>query len=57
MLGYDELRYFQKVAETGSLRQAAQALNLSQPGLSYTIKNWRITLESVFFSAQEKEYS
>ena len=38
MLGYDDLRYFQKIAEIGSLRKASQALKISQPSLSYTIK-------------------
>lgn len=38
MMSYEDLKYFQKVAQTGSLRKAALTLNISQPSLSYTVK-------------------
>lgn len=54
MMGIDELRYFCKVAETGSFRQAARALNISQPGLSYTIKKLEEELGARLFLRTQK---
>ena len=34
-----QLRYFQIIAETGSLTRAAQQLHISQPAMSAMLKN------------------
>ena len=38
-LNYHHLRYFREVAREGHLTRAAERLNLSQPGVSGTLKS------------------
>lgn len=57
MIGLEELRYFCKIAETGSFRQAARAMNISQPGLSYTIKKLEDELGARLFIRTQKGVS
>lgn len=57
MLGYDDLRSFQKIVATGSLRKAAQSLNISQPSLSYTLKKIEDKLETSIFHRSQKGVS
>ena len=54
MLGYDDLRYFQKIVALGSLRKASQALNISQPSLSYTIRKLEGELNAKLLHRSQK---
>ena len=44
-----QLRYFQMIAETGSLTRAAQQLHISQPAMSAMLKKLEEELEVELF--------
>ena len=50
-----QLKYILKVAEVGSITEAAKLLFISQPSLSNSIKETEKRLVSPFFSAVESE--
>ena len=54
MMTYDDLRYFQAIAESGSLRRAAQALKVSQPSLSYMVKKLEDRLQAPLLQRHQK---
>lgn len=50
-----QLKYILKVAEVGSITEAAKLLFISQPSLSNSIKETEKEVVSLFFSAVEPE--
>ena len=44
-----QLEYFRKIAQTGSINEAARQLNMSQPPLSYQLKLLEQELDVVLF--------
>ena len=44
-----QLEYFRKIAQTGSINEAARQLNMSQPPLSYQLKLLEEELDVVLF--------
>lgn len=49
MIRYENIIVFQKILEAGSFRKAAQAMNLSQPNLSYMIRRLEDRLDARLF--------
>ena len=50
----DQLRYFRTVCQYGSVTQAANALNISQPSVSAAIKCLELEFDTLLFHRQQK---
>lgn len=51
----DQLKYFETAARTLHIGKAAQMLNISQPSLSISIKNWRLSWKYLCSSRKAEE--
>lgn len=50
-----QLEYFHEIAATGSINEAARRLNMSQPPLSYQIKQLEAELNVKLFERTRQE--
>lgn len=56
MMNLNQLYYFQTLAKTQHMTKAAQLLNISQPSLSYAIKELEKELGAPLFEKKRKKY-